>query len=308
MADSYLKILKSKVKNPNLRNYLSYIYSPGTPVNAVASQATFTLSGVVIDGETVTIDGDIYEFCTDAAQSVTTAGNIAVDIESGATKSQGTLTMDTNPTANDTMTIGTTVYTFKAVASAAGDIAIGVDVAATQLNTVAAVNGTDAINTAHESVSMAAFAANDAVITALVGGTAGDAIATTETFTAGTNVFDAATLGTTTAGIDCTAANADGPLVSADVGTTYSLAQGTGTTVVATAATKGTAGDALACTETCANGAWDAATFGTTTAGVNGTVGTAGMMKYDATYLYHLDADNSISGANWRRIARGAVY
>jgi len=40
------------------------------------------------------------------------------------------------------------------------------------------------------------------VFTANVKGTAGNALATTETFTAGGNVFDAATLGTTTAGVD----------------------------------------------------------------------------------------------------------
>jgi hypothetical protein len=40
------------------------------------------------------------------------------------------------------------------------------------------------------------------VFTANVKGTAGNSLATTETYTAGTNVFDAATLGTTTAGVD----------------------------------------------------------------------------------------------------------
>jgi hypothetical protein len=47
-----------------------------------------------------------------------------------------------------------------------------------------------------------AFATNDMVFTASNQGTAGNALATTETYTAGTNVFDAATLGTTTAGVD----------------------------------------------------------------------------------------------------------
>ncbi len=39
-------------------------------------------------------------------------------------------------------------------------------------------------------------------IRALSVGTAGNSIATTETFTSSNNVFDAATLGTTTAGVD----------------------------------------------------------------------------------------------------------
>jgi hypothetical protein len=117
---------------------------------------------------------------------------------------EGTLTVDTQPTAGDTFTIGSTVYTFRAVgdANAAGDVEVGADLAGAQANIVAAVNGTDRFNDPHPSVTIAAFAANDAVLTASVAGTAGNAIATTETFTAGTNVFDAGTLGTTTAGTD----------------------------------------------------------------------------------------------------------
>ena len=49
----------------------------GTPVNAVASQGTLTISGVAIDGETVTIGSDVYEFCADAAQSCAAAGGSA---------------------------------------------------------------------------------------------------------------------------------------------------------------------------------------------------------------------------------------
>lgn len=305
-----------KVENKAFANSLNKFYDeleakimkPGTPVNAVASQGTLTLSGVVLDGETVTIDGDVYEFLADVAQSKTSASNIAVDITSHTTKSQGTLTVDTNPTAADTMTIGSTVYTFVETGQEAGEILIGVDVAATQLNIVAAINGTDGVNTAHASVSAAAFSSDDSVITALVGGVAGDSIATTETFTAGTNVFDAATLGTTTAGVDCSAANADGALILADEGTTYSMAQGTGTTVVVTAATKGVAGDSIATTETMANGAFGQATLGDTTAGVNGTIAKKGDTQVDSSYLYIAIADNAKTGNNWRRISVGSAY
>lgn len=191
MADSYLEILQQKVKNPNLSKYFEYMFSSGTPVNAVASQ--------------------------------------------------GTLTMDTQPTAGDTMTIGTKVYTFTAdgTADEDGEIDVGADLADCKTLVVAAINGTDGINTAHTQVTAAAFVGNDMVITASTKGVAGDLIATTETFTAGTNVFDDVTLGTTTAGVD-------------------------------------------------------------------GTVGTAGQMKYDTSYLYLCGADNAISGANWIRM--GASY
>ena len=232
----------------------------------VAATNVLSISGVVIDGETVLIGDDVYEFCADAAQSLTAGSTIAVDISAVSTASEGTLTMDTNPTATNTMTIGTTEYTFVATADfdTAGEIEIGEDVAATQVNTVAAVNGTDGVNTAHTLVTMAAFASDDAVITAKVGGVAGDLIATTETFTAGSNIFDGVVLGTTTAGVDCLAPAAVTALALAvttsdteGVGATDS----TGDTVLLTADTAGLAGNAITTTETMANGVFAKATL-----------------------------------------------
>lgn len=128
---------------------------------------------------------------------------------------QGTLTMDTQPTAGNTMTIGTDVYTFTAdgTASAQGEIDVGADLADAKTLVVAAINGTDGINNPNVSASAADFVGNDCVITHLFGGTAGDAVVTTETFTAVTNVFDAATLGTTTAGADGTVARDGAQLI-----------------------------------------------------------------------------------------------
>jgi|LGVE01.1.fsa_nt_gb hypothetical protein len=117
---------------------------------------------------------------------------------------QGTLTVDAQVTADDTMTVDTTDYTFVAAgtADAAGEINLGADLAGTQENIVKALKGTDGYNVLHPTVTCAAAfgGADDLEIEARVGGTAGNAIATTETFTAVTNVFDAATLGTTQAG------------------------------------------------------------------------------------------------------------
>lgn len=118
-------------------------------------------------------------------------------------KAQGTLTMDTQPTAGDTVTVGAIVYTWRAIVDtdAAGEISIGADLAAAKLNFVAAINGLDAFNTQpNPYASAAAFIANVCTLTARIPGPAGNSIATTETFTAGTNVFNAATLGTTTSG------------------------------------------------------------------------------------------------------------
>jgi len=129
---------------------------------------------------------------------------------SGNAKAQGTLTMDTNPVdANgDTITIGATTYRFKDTLAQINDVKIGATVADTQAHLVATINGTGVAGTdyyagstsPHASVSIAAFAANVAVITALAYGEAGNEIATTETFTAGTNLFNGTTLGATTTG------------------------------------------------------------------------------------------------------------
>lgn len=123
-----------------------------------------------------------------------------------AVASQGTLTMDTQPTVGNTMTIGDVVYTFTTdgTASAEGEIDVGTDVADAKTLVVAAVNGTDGNNTANPYASAATFVGDDCVLTALVKGVAGNAIVTTETFTAVTNVFDGGTLGTTTTGVDGT--------------------------------------------------------------------------------------------------------
>lgn len=130
-----------------------------------------------------------------------------------AIAAQGTLTLDTNVTDGNTMTVDAKVYTFQTtLTDVDGNIQIGGTLADTKANLVAAfdlsgVAGTAyaASMTAHPTVDIAAFIGDDAVLTAKVAGLAGDSIATTETFTAGTNVFDDTTLGATTAGVDAAA-------------------------------------------------------------------------------------------------------
>jgi len=279
----------------------------GTPVNAVAATGTLTISGVVKDGEKVTIGSDVYEFLTDAAQTKTAPGNIAVNIAASAVKSSGTLTMDTQPTPGDTLTIGTKTYIFVPVgtANADGEISIGANLAAAKLALVAAINGTDDHNVAHPLVTASAFATNDCVITALIGGTLNNTVATTETFTAETNVFAAATLGS---GADCSAANAVTALVAAITASDtqgVGAADGAGDTVVLTADTAGTLANGIATTETMANGAFGRATLA---GGVNGTVATGSKFMMDDTYLYVCLDGNTVSEKNWRRISLGAAY
>ena len=287
------------------------ILETATPVNAVAATKTLTISGVVIDGETVTIGTNIYEFCADTAQSLST-GTIAVDIEANATKSAGTLTIDTQPTAGDTMTIGTKVYTFVPVgtANADGEVSIGTDLATAKTAIVAAINGTDGISTAHTLVSAAAFVVNDCVITALVGGVAGDLIATTETFTAVSNVFNAVTLGTTVVGVDCVQADAVTALALAITTSDtqgVGAVDGAGDTVILTADTKGVVGNSIVIGETMANGAFAGGAV-LLSGGVNGTVGVQWEVKVDSSYLYVCVVTNTIIDANWRRVTLGTVY
>jgi len=281
----------------------------GTPVNAVAGTAVLTIDGVAIHGETATIGDNVYEFAADAGQTVT-EGNIAVDITAVATASQGTLTIDTQPTAGDTMTIGTKVYTFvpAGTANADGEVSIGADLAAALIIIVEAIDGTDGHNVEHTLVSpAAAFVAGDLVITAKVAGVTGDAIVTTETFTAVTNIFDAGTLGTTTPGVDCTFGNAALALeieIDATVDTPVTAGV-VGGVVTITAVTKGVAANAITVSDTMAHGVWGA---GTLAGGVNGTVGEQLATLADATYLYMCIAANTIADTNWRRIALGSAY
>jgi len=95
-----------------------------------------------------------------------------------------------------------------------------------------------------------------------------------------------------------------GTIVNADVAATTNTA----TTQVIQAKVKGVAGDLITTTETLANTTWDDVTLGTEVAGVDGTVGVANEITQDADYFYVCLATNTVAGANWRRIAVGAVY
>jgi len=279
----------------------------GTPVNAVNATGTLTLTGVVIHAEKVLVGEQIYEFLATDDQIPTAPGNIPVDILSYSTTAKRNLTVDTKPTSGDTMTIGTKVYTFVPVGTdtADGEISIGADLAEAQANIVAAINGEDEFNTPHPLVFANAFETNISSIEAIIAGTAGNSIATTETFTEGTNVFAGVTLA---GGANCSAANADGALISAinDNDTQgVEASQGTGTTVVLTADVAGVAANEIITGTAMANGSFGAAHLAS---GVNGTVGDAGAMLYDTSYLYIASAANLVSGKNWRRITLGSAY
>ena len=127
-------------------------------------------------------------------------------------RSQGSLTLDTNPADGDTMTIDAKTYTFQTtLTDPDGNIEIGATLAVTQQNIINAikllkpVSGYGALMTLHPTVDVAfSWVANVLILTAKTGGVAGDTIVTIETFTATTNIFDADTLGLTRPGVDLT--------------------------------------------------------------------------------------------------------
>jgi len=266
----------------------------GTPVNAVSAQGTLTLSGVVIDGETFTIGDEIFEIDTDG---VVSGSNIAINVSAHATASQGTITVSGTPIAEETLTLGGQIYTFKAARALAGEITINAD------NDIQVTNIIAAVTLDSSDIICTDGALSTVVVTAFTPGVAGDAIVFEETAT-GIAIDGAGTLGTTTAGADCTAANADGIIVTAvSAGSTLITAtQGAGTTVIITVDIAGVLGNAFASTDTMANGAFGATTLGDTTLGVDGTVGSKGEQLIDATNLYTLIADNTIVDANWRKL------
>lgn len=127
-------------------------------------------------------------------------------------QAQGTLTIAEPVTTTDQFTIGLIQYTMITTPVAAYDIAIGADEAASKVNIVAAINASGTPGTeyfagtlANPLVSAAAFVGDDCVLTARLAGTAGNSIVSAETgneLTHASNIFDATTLGTTTAGVD----------------------------------------------------------------------------------------------------------
>jgi hypothetical protein len=114
-----------------------------------------------------------------------------------AVKAGGILTWDTFATIGDTILIGSRTYTFVAdgTKSADGEIDIGSSTAAhSQVEILAAIDGTDGNSAINTDVVMSAFDASDAcIVTAIAAGVAGNSIATVTTPNDASNKFTAAT-------------------------------------------------------------------------------------------------------------------
>jgi hypothetical protein len=114
-----------------------------------------------------------------------------------AVNAAGVLTWDTFATIGDTILIGTRTYTFVAdgTKSADGEIDIGASTAAhSQIEILAAIDGTDTNSAVNTDVVMSAFDASDqCIVTAITPGVDGNDIATVTTVNDATNKFTAAT-------------------------------------------------------------------------------------------------------------------
>lgn len=165
-----------------------------TEVVATATELN-QLDGGIYTGN---VTGDV----TGSASEIVT-GTPVLDVAAACT-----LTVSVQPTAGDTFTIGTRTYTFTTdeTADAAGEIDVGADLADAKTRISRALDGTDTWETANAEFTYGAWATDDLVLTYATAGVVGNSVPCTETFDNAGNVFDAAVVGTTTAGVDGTVA------------------------------------------------------------------------------------------------------
>jgi hypothetical protein len=281
---------------------LDTVSVPGTPVRSVNATGTITLTSTgALDGDTLVVSGTTYEYRTNGTL---TPGRTKIDINAGSVAAAGTLTVAVQPTAGDTITIGGVGYLFisNGATPVAGQIRVGTNLSTAQANIVAAINGSDGVNAAHQTVvSEAAFSANASVITALIKGTGGNSIGSTSSFTSGSNHFDAVTLGTTTAGANMSAANQCTAIINAMAADVNVVAtQGGGTTVTLTAVTGGIYYNSIVTTTSAHNTSFGS---GTLTGGINGTSANAGEFYFDSSFLYIAKQNNTIQNSIWWKIS-----
>ncbi|MGE0434683.1 MAG: hypothetical protein AB7S36_20685, partial [Planctomycetota bacterium] len=188
-------------------------------INGTGTAGTDYFAGTITPIGSVTAAAFSGNNCVLTAATQGTAGNSLALTSSFTSASntcneaaQGTLKLTANPFALDTVTIDSVTYRFVSVLTLANDVQLGASLAATQASLVATINGTGTAGvdyqagttTPHPTVSAATFVSNKCVMTARTGGSAGNSIATTSSFFNAANTFDAATLGTTKAGVTVT--------------------------------------------------------------------------------------------------------
>lgn len=283
----------------------------GTPVNPVAAVGVLAVDGVLTHAEICTIGENIYEINASDGSTVTTAGNIPVDITSTAIKAQGVATVSGLPTPTDVLEVGGVSYTFVAdgTAAADGEVDVGANEADLIANVIAAINGTDGIQAAANPYVTATngTVAETILLTAIIGGVAGNSIE----FDCDdvTNMADdaAKVLGGETAGVDSTQDESGTALAAALTGDVSGTYDATANEITVTAVTKGVAGnslDFLAGTMDVTpdtEGGTDA--LGGSVLGVDGTPALRGATMENGERFYVCITEGTIATVEWAEVA-----
>lgn len=160
-----------------------------------ATVCTISSGSGTPEGAVSALPGSVY---LNQAGGVSTTLYVKTSAGAAAVAATGTLT-GTTIAVNDTVTIGSRVYTFESPVVVAYDVLVGATDSDSLDNLIAAITAGAGVGTAygtgtlvHPTVTAVAGAGDTMDATALTAGTAGNSIATTATLTAGT--WGAATL------------------------------------------------------------------------------------------------------------------
>ena len=224
-----------------------------------------------------------------------------IDITSTSTKAVGTLTFIDEIRINDQVTLGATTYTAIAngQTAVAGQFNLGSGTAGNITNLIAAINGTDGVNTANASATAASGAGATLVATAKVGGVASGSIASTDP----TDDQNHMSWGASTLAHDGGVTDENEAAIAAATainGRAAFSAVRSGATVVVTHTLHGTVPNGYKFND--AVDAGNDISNATTTAGVAGTEGVAGAQYEDDNYLYTCTSANATNEAyTWKK-------
>lgn len=259
---------------------------------AALATGTLTLTGLPLDTETMTIGSRVYTFqttLTEADGNIKIQGTAAAQVtaivaaltgNNRVTQATGVLTLTGNALNTETVTIGSTTYTFQtSLVDSANNVLIGATASDSIDNLIAALTAGAGAGTlygtgtvANGDVTAAAGVGDTLDLTATAIGDAGNTVATTETLTNGS--FGGATL---SGGVTNYAA-------AMTANTEVTAADGVGDTVDLTAVVYGVAGNSIATTETLTNGSFGAANLAGGVDGEDLTVATHGISGGEGPY------------------------
>jgi hypothetical protein len=172
---------KHTLANPSSRTLLEIVSSDAGSQSVDFELVTAAVDGVTVPPKTVTVAAGATVYVGPFPKSFYNQGAVAAD---------GTLTSDGTAPANaDTVTIDGHVYTYKTTLTGIADeVLIGASAAAALTNLKAAINGSSGAGStygtgtvAHATVTASTLTSTTLLVVAQAAGTAGNALATTET-------------------------------------------------------------------------------------------------------------------------------